>query len=275
MTELYSGRRCQTTFPDYMTLPKELQLAIVDKCNVSCLQNMLGASRELESLCIWSLRRRLASLISEGGFYISIFSPQHKEMQAELYGMNCVVEEPEKPLKKEEGAEKKAEGCEKTGAATFMFETAPDSQNYCSSLFRLGELDGIRDPLKSDNFSKAEGTEVKASNIHLIVSEDSRYIQLHFGLHLRSGDDMTKLFHTDTWLKLAEDEQVGVLSFCGGGFRIAYKLHRGSEVPPRSPYDYDVVYNYFIEFSGFEVNNLFLLHGIEKSHLQSHARLSA
>ncbi|QPG76173.1 hypothetical protein FOA43_003559 [Brettanomyces nanus] len=242
------------SFDNFQSLPKELQLEVLEQCDPLILLQLQRVSRELESLSIYSIRAKLLKLLYEGDFYISIFSPQHEEMHAELYDAKCVVKEKAK--------------ISPTSKSAYLFETSSRNTSHYVSFFEIGDLNGSRDPLRSEVFDKYEGDDGHTHKIHLLVGEDSKYIQLHFGMYLKMERDEIplRIFCMDTRLKATGSQGEGVLDFCNGMFRIKYKLIKGEELPPRGPYDYEVVFNYFIEFSSFEVNNLYLLNMYKDSH---------
>ncbi|GME75511.1 unnamed protein product [Ambrosiozyma monospora] len=147
------------------------------------------------------------------------------------------------------------------------------SRNLESTIFKLGQLERTRDPLRRQSeFIKAKSTDSEDqfanNNIHLIISEDSKNIKLQFDLYFEDSDSSLGRLcsmptRISTTLDADKEEEVQQIVLMNGAVTIDCKICKGEEVPPRGPYDFDLFYNYYVEVLDMQVNNLFLLNCIE------------
>lgn len=237
----------------YAVLPTEVKLNIVSRCDVGTLPELLRTNQESKELCLYSIKKELQEVVAKGRLCVGIFSPQNKKGLAELYYTKCFEEKSQFPPTR-------AVDLPMTGAGSKLVYA---TQEEYKSTFKLGDLGGTRDPLKSQEYSDSESEESEEEDLEdpsimtLEVSEDARYVQFHFTLHMKTESDCIKLAEVNTRLEV--DQTSGQLSFQGGKLKIAYKLEKGQEVEPQGPYDYDVLWNYQVQFTDFEIDNLYLL----------------
>ncbi|GMG20895.1 unnamed protein product [Ambrosiozyma monospora] len=244
--------------------------------------------------------------------FIGIFSPQSAQKQVELYETKCansVETTPKHPISLDSNAISSRSGSVENDITTMGMDLDLEelqrklvsveevyeeelkhlasknnncieqqqqqyqSRNLESTIFKLGQLEKTRDPLRRQSeFVKANSSDSENqfanNNIHLIVSEDSKNIKLQFDLYFEDSDSSlgrlcsmpTRIYTT---LDADKEEEVQQFVLLNGAVTIDCKICKGEEVPPRGPYDFDLFYNYYVEVLDMQVNNLFLLNCIE------------
>ncbi|ODV95570.1 hypothetical protein PACTADRAFT_3264 [Pachysolen tannophilus NRRL Y-2460] len=151
---------------------------------------------------------------------------------------------------------------------TYSANKFNQNQDAMYSIFQLGSLKSSKNPLTKKIVTKNTD---KDGLINLLVDEDSNTIKFSIKLSL-SGDqnncnmkilEKQEFFDTE-WATTFNDEGEQFLISKNGEFNICFKLFKGGEVPPRSPYDYDCLTNYYMQFDSFIINNCYLLKLIEE-----------
>ncbi|CDK27547.1 unnamed protein product [Kuraishia capsulata CBS 1993] len=139
-----------------------------------------------------------------------------------------------------------------------------------SSVFQLGSLKSLRDPLSTANPNEKfeDKTQPTDNELHVLVDEDSAAVKFRFeiSVKLADGQTITLLSRSERIQKQwSEDDSTHFLCSPRGEFCISFKLRKGEEVPPRSPYDYECVTNYYIDFQSFCINNCYLISCYEQA----------
>ncbi|VUG17641.1 DEBR0S2_12530g1_1 [Brettanomyces bruxellensis] len=248
----------------FSSLPPELQFQVLKRCNVESLKSFMVINENYRIYCDSAIRENLESIFSNHQFELSIFTPQQENIRAELYKTKCCTEIGSRNIGME--SQEVLQKYDKKGNVRY----------HDSYLYGL-QLTGTRDVLSDKTFKAEKGEQKTNTNnqveseqpfIHLVISEGVKYIQLHLSLYARSIDASTPTLETHGTIVLNEEDkyQKGILSLSGGKFNVEYTLESEGEIPPRSPYDYDVVYGYKLKLSEFRIDNMHLFEGISSLH---------
>lgn len=248
----------------FRLLPPELQLQVLKRCDVESIKAFMKINENYKIFCQYAIRDNLRSLFTENQFELSIFTPQQENIRAVLYKTSCSTEL------------KTLDSGSKLKTMPENHEKRRNTHDHQSYLYGL-QLTGTRDVLADKTFKAEKGTQetnttgnskVGQPFIHLVVSEGVKYIPLHLSLYARSIDASHPALETCGTIELNGDaeDQSGSLSLNEGKFCMKYILEGEGEIPPRSPYDYDVVYGYKLKLSEFRIDNLHLFEGLLSLH---------
>lgn len=273
---------------NFQGLPTELQLQVVGLLPARSLVDILQASRHLSCLASSSLSSEINNLtIENSSIFISIFSPQNKNRLVETFNTICVSNPssqlPTPTLSKTlldtqvdmDQVSNRLSSLQSSWRQRpyenrpLLFQTLYQKpQNSHSTLFQLGDLQYTRDPLRmEENETYKLETPEKASSLHLVVNEDEPYIKLQFTMQLMGSNGMKSLFKFYSRLNQLQHQGAvsGVIASENNAVSVHYTLTKGDEVPPQSGYDYDLFYNYKVQFGEIEVKNGYLMDCVEKS----------
>lgn len=273
---------------NFQGLPTELQLQVVGLLPARSVVEILQASRHLNLLASSSLSSDVNDLTTESrSIFISIFSPQNKNRLVETFNTICVSNPssqlPTPTLAKTlqntqvdmDQVSDKLSSLQPAGQRQpyenrpLLFQTSPQQpQNNHSTLFQLGDLEYTRDPLRMDeNEIHKLATPEKASCLHLMVNEDEPHIKLQLAMQLMGNNGLQSLFKFYSRLNQLPSQGAvsGVLASENNAISVHYTLTKGDEVPPQSGYDYDLFYNYEVQFGEIEVKNGYLMDCVENS----------
>lgn len=286
---------------DFHTLPTELKLQVLDFVPSNTLVNILESNRELNGLALSTLTSKINDLttIENNSIFISIFSPQNKNKVIETFDAIC-VSNPSSNHSSQYSTPKFSKTSQNTHVDMNQVSNKLSSllnnnnnnnvlyrtslcksnqiQNEYKSVFQIGSLQYIRNPLKIDESeisvdnSSQTSLESRVSsltpNLNLIVNEDEPFIKFQLEMKLMNSnsklDSLFKFNSKLTQLKNENSSVQGQISSDDNSIIIDYILRKGNEIPPNDGYDYDVFYNYEIEFNKIQVNNLYLMNCIEK-----------
>lgn len=136
------------------------------------------------------------------------------------------------------------------------------------SCFALGSLLKLRDPFtkKTSPFNQNSSGILP---MHLIVDEDSNAVKVSIQLSLPSSDpntaSTTVLDHSERiHINHATTEPQCLLSL-KKAFALTFKLEQGEELPPRGPYDYEIMTNYYLQVDSITLNNCYFLKCVEEA----------
>ncbi|TID14858.1 hypothetical protein CANINC_004529 [Pichia inconspicua] len=258
-------------------LPTELQLQVLDKVPSRDLLNLLCINKFFNNLALSTIESKIGNLVFNQDFFISLYSPQLHHHLGETFNTICLsnptslVNTPKYPTTNESLIDMN-QLCTKLNELenkphALLFQSLSKSSQLISgtclkTLFRLGTLMSTYNPLDLKNSESGTiSDQCDQNNLLLLVHEDEPYIKFHLELKVKCKDTFTSIYKFNT--RLDPNSNSGTINSDDNILSLNYKLTKGAEVPPRSPYDYDVLHYYNLEVGNVQINSLYLLHQID------------
>lgn len=252
----------------FTSLPTELQISVLENLTSHDFKKFLQTSKYFNSLSLDVLSTKLNNNNSSS-IYLSIYSPQNENKLIETFNTILInsVKNPSNTPVLVKDANPLIDMNLVSDKLLNLSKPSADPKLSYSTVLKLGDLKYTKNPLiiaQSDQpFDYSDSNNIHNNKINLILNEDEPYVNLHFEIKLKSASHLNSLFKFNT--KLSPNTQSGVIYSDNNQVKINYNLVKGTELPPRSDYDYDVFYNYVINFGNININNLYLLSRIETS----------
>ncbi|AOA62228.1 Hypothetical protein PP7435_CHR2-0638 [Komagataella phaffii CBS 7435] len=272
------------TSQGFLDLPLELASIVIEQVDSRTLCRVLKSNRQMRSLSLEHMNSKLKNILGahQENLFISVFSPQSVESdQVCTYETSCVTSQVHSGTVSVVGS-KPNEVNENTLSLlnSKLSELKQMDQMYpmhrqmvggyddaTTSTYQLGGIRSTRRLMTNDGEefvakdSKLEDSFKNVPMMTLLVDEECDYIKFHFSVSIKSADSEPMHKVIDISKNVSKHETSGEVH-CEG-IKVAYKLHRGEILPPRSPYDYDMNCKYQLEFQEFEINNCYLMEMVD------------
>lgn len=262
------------TFPN---LPTELQLQVLENIPSRSLLNLLCVNKFFNNMALSTIESKIGNSVLNQDIFISLYSPQLHHHLAETFNTVCLsnpvslVNTPKYSTEHESLVDMNQVSSKlnelKNKPQDMILQSLhqsirPISGVYPKTLFRLGSLESTYNPLdltKSEN--ETQSTNCDESNLLLMVNEDEPYIKFHVEMKFKCKDTFKSIIKFST--RIDPKSKNGTIISDNNVMTLDYKLTKGEEVPPRSPYDFEVFHHYNLEVGNVQVNSLYFLNQIE------------
>lgn len=274
------------TFNKFLDLPNELQLSIFNELESSVLNSTLYLNHHCYNLTKDIIISKINKFNKqENSILISLYSPQHRNRQIELYSTinmskaTTIANTPaakggntpkmigdasqEALVNMDDVNDKLLELSNFNGASIdkSYFATSIDKD---SSVFQLDQKRQTRDPLKIGSFTNlttADNDIPKNNMINLVVNEDEPSIKLYLEIIYNGTEGLKSIYQSSTKLsQLVEiDTKRGMMNLEKGALNVEYKLTKIGETETNYGYGFDCSNEYFLEIGEVSIKNGYLL----------------
>lgn len=207
-------------------IPTEIKLNILSQAHPSQLNSLASASNQLEDLVKYIISKKLQShLDQQQQLLISLYSPNSKESNYKYY-----------------------------------YTVEYEIQQYTTT-FNIGSFHHKENLLKpstdlTEKQSVQEINHKQLNHLDLTLNEDQSMAKISFALLL----DNTPI--NETSLRLNKQSSSNGIQLENLAFQ--FSLQQGELEPEKGGYDFDINYNYALNFRNFVIDNVSLLKMIEK-----------
>lgn len=211
------------------SLPTEIKLNILSQAEPEELNLLASSSEENQHLVSHIINKKLEAYLSNNTdqLLISLYSPNNKDSTHKNY-----------------------------------YTVTHQTQNHVTT-FNIGTLhhrENLLKPLQDLSEKKSqESQHLKQQDHHLdlLLNEDQSVAKISFALLLNNEPI------NETSIRVNKDSATSALQLSNLAFQ--YNLSKGEMEPEKGGYDFDINYNYALNFQNFKIDNLSLLKTIEEN----------